>query len=55
MAFLDGIGKKISVTSQSMVQKAKDVADITGLKSQISEEEKKLISIARIWVTCIMI
>lgn len=42
MAFLDGIGKKISVTSQSMVQKAKDVADITGLKSQISEEEKKI-------------
>lgn len=42
MAFLDGIGKKISSTSQSVVKKAKGLADITGLKSQINEEEKRI-------------
>ena len=42
MAFLDGIGKKISVTGQNVMQKAKGMADITGLKSQINDEQKKI-------------
>lgn len=42
MAFLDELGKKISVTSQNVVQKAKGMADISGLKGQISDEEKKI-------------
>ena len=42
MAIFDGIGKKITVTSQTMVQKAKGMADITGLKAQISDEQKKI-------------
>lgn len=42
MAFFDQLGKKISSTSQNMMQKAKGLVDITGLKSQISDEEKKI-------------
>ncbi|MGN0510029.1 MAG: zinc-ribbon domain-containing protein [Lachnospiraceae bacterium] len=42
MAFFDDIGRKLSATSQTMVNKAKGAADITGLKVQISNEEKKL-------------
>lgn len=42
MAFFDGLGRKISSTSQNVMQKAKGLVDITGLKSQISDEEKKI-------------
>lgn len=42
MAFLNDISKKISTTGQNVVQKAKGMADITGLKGQIYEEQKKL-------------
>ncbi len=41
MAIFNGIGKKISATGQNVMTKAKGMADITGLKSQISSEEKK--------------
>ena len=42
MAFFDDLGKKISQTSQSAVKKTKNIADITKLNLQISEEQKKL-------------
>ena len=42
MAFFDDLGKKISSTSQNVKNKAKGFVDITGLKSQISDEEKKI-------------
>lgn len=42
MAIFGDISKKISTTSQNVVQKAKGMADVTGLKSQISEEHKKI-------------
>ena len=42
MAFFDDLGKKISSTSQNVMSKAKELVDISGLKSQISEEEKVL-------------
>lgn len=42
MAFFDDLGKKISSTSQNVMSKAKELVDISGLKSQISEEEKKI-------------
>ena len=42
MAFFDELGKKISVTGQNVMQKAKGMADITSLKSQINEEQKKI-------------
>ncbi len=42
MAFLDDLGKKISQTSQDVVQKTKDTAEILKLNSTISDEEKKL-------------
>ena len=54
MAFFDELGKKISVTGQNVMQKAKGMADITSLKSQINEEQKKLINIVRTLVICIM-
>lgn len=40
--FFDELGKKISVTGQNVMQKAKGMADITSLKSQINEEQKKI-------------
>ena len=46
MAFFDELGKKISVTGQNVMQKAKGMADITNLKSQINEEQKKIDKIA---------
>ena len=52
--FFDELGKKISVTGQNVMQKAKGMADITSLKSQINEEQKKLINIVRTLVICIM-
>lgn len=42
MAVFGDISKKISATSQNVVQKAKGMADITGLKGQISDENKKI-------------
>lgn len=42
MAFLGDISKKISATGQTVVHKAKGMADITGLRSQISDEQKKI-------------
>lgn len=42
MAIFGDISKKISATSQTVVQKAKGMADISGLKSQISDEQKKI-------------
>lgn len=42
MAFLDEIGKKISQTSQGMVQKTKDTAESMRLSSAISDEEKRI-------------
>ena len=42
MAFFNQLGKKISATSQSALQKAKGFVDATGLKNQISEEERKI-------------
>lgn len=42
MAFFDDLGKKISSTSQSVMNKAKGMVDISGLKGQISEEEKNI-------------
>ena len=41
MEIFDNIGKKITMTSHTMVQRAKGIADITGLKAQIIDEQKK--------------
>ena len=40
MAFLDGIGKKISDAGQSTVKKTQDFANVSKLNSQIADEEK---------------
>lgn len=42
MAIFSDLSKKISATSQNVVQKAKGMADITSLKVQISDENKKI-------------
>ncbi len=42
MAFLNEISKKLTSTGQEAVQKAKDVAEITKVNSQIAELEKKI-------------
>lgn len=42
MAFLDEFGKKFTQTSQSVAKKAKDVAEVSNLKLQIRDEERKL-------------
>ena len=42
MAFFGDFSKKISATSQTVVQKAKGMADISNLKSSISDEQKKI-------------
>lgn len=42
MAFFDELSKKISQTSQGVVQKTKDTAEILKLNSAISDEEKKI-------------
>lgn len=42
MAIFGDISKKISATSQNVVQKAKGTADIMALKGQISDENKKI-------------
>ncbi len=55
MAFLDEIGKKISQTGQSAVQKTKEMADVAKINSVIAEEEKKINSsyaqIGRLYVS----
>ncbi len=40
MAFFDDLGKKISATGQSALQKTKDIAEISRLNSAISDLEK---------------
>ncbi len=40
MAFFDDIGRKITMTSQSAVQKTKDVAGVMRLNSMIADEER---------------
>ena len=42
MAFFDEIGKKISQTSQGVVQKTKDTAEILKLNGMVSDEEKRI-------------
>lgn len=42
MSFLDDMSKKITDAGHATVQKGKEVADIAKLRSQISEEQKKL-------------
>ena len=42
MAFLDGLGKKISQTGQDVVQKTKDTAEILKINGLISDEEKQI-------------
>ena len=42
MAFFDELGKKISQTSQGVVQKTKDTAEILKLNGMVSDEEKRI-------------
>lgn len=42
MAFLDDLGKKISKTGQSALQKTKDMAEVAKYNSMISDEEKNI-------------
>lgn len=42
MGFLDDISKKITQTSQNIISKANEVADVSKLNSQIAEEEKSI-------------
>ena len=42
MAFLDALGKKLSETSQEVVQKTKDTAEVLKLNSMIADEERLL-------------
>ena len=42
MAFFEALGKKISETSQEVVQKTKETAEIIKLNSMISNEESQL-------------
>ncbi len=42
MAFLDDLGKKISKTGQSAIQKTKDMAEVAKYNSMISDEEKSI-------------
>ena len=42
MAFFEDLGKKISKAGQSVVDKGKEIADITKINLAISEEEKKI-------------
>ena len=41
MAFFDQLSSKLSQTSQSAVQKTKDMAEVVRLNSQISERERR--------------
>lgn len=42
MAFLNNLGKKISTAAEATASKAKEVAEITKLKSSINDEEKQI-------------
>ena len=42
MAFFNELGKKISQTSQGVVQKTKDTAEVIKINGLISDEEKRL-------------
>lgn len=42
MAFFEDLGKKISKAGQSVVDKGKELADITKINLAISDEEKKI-------------
>lgn len=42
MAFLDDLGKKLSQTGAEAADKAKEVAQVAKLKSQISDEERNI-------------
>ena len=42
MAFFDELGKKISQTSQGVVQKTKDAAETLKINGLISDEEKRI-------------
>ena len=42
MAFFNELGKKITQTSQDVMQKTKEMADIAKLNSAISDEERKI-------------
>lgn len=42
MAFFDQLSSKLTQTSQTAVQKTKDMAEIMRLNSQISEQERKI-------------
>lgn len=42
MAFLDELGKKLTQTGQDTVKKAKDLADVTKLNSQLSDAGRQL-------------
>lgn len=42
MAFLDGIGKKISQTSQDVMKKTKNFADSTKYSGMIADEERNI-------------
>ena len=41
-SFFEGLGKKVSQTGQDAMKKTKELAEMTKINSQISEEEKKL-------------
>lgn len=42
MAFFDDLSRKVTQTSQSAIQKTKDIADVAKINSVISEEERNL-------------
>lgn len=42
MAFFDDLGKKLSQTGAEAADKAKEVAQVAKLKSQISDEERNI-------------
>ncbi len=42
MAFFEDLGKKISKAGQSVVDKGKELADITKINLSISDEERKI-------------
>ncbi len=42
MAFIDGLGKRISQTGQTAVQRTKAMTDVARINSMISEEEKRV-------------
>ena len=42
MAFLNNLGKKIGSAAEATAGKAKEVAEVTKLKSKINDEEKQI-------------